>query len=172
MYKSKVTNVTYHGVSLIFFFSGCGVIRELVSKASRALFRNSIVVVSNYDRRAVAAALRMANRIVMDRPPSGMALWNNTKVEVIDASKDDAAAWMAHGHLKPPEIAVANSGHSDHEAMAFDLRSRGLAYAEIAAIMRCDVQTAKTYLTRARQKNAKSPEIASLLALIAQRELP
>lgn len=65
---------------------------------------------------------------------------------------------------------MVNGRHSDHEALAFDLKGRGLAFEEIARLMGCDTQTVKTYVQRARVKNKREEHMAEALRLSGRLE--
>ncbi|WP_370677652.1 sigma factor-like helix-turn-helix DNA-binding protein [Pleomorphomonas sp. PLEO] len=98
-------------------------------------------------------------RLFEDRPDEGAVL------ELIDLSDDDAIRVVPFAPPRPRETIAVNGSHSDHEALAFDLRSRGMSYEEMAVAMECDVQTIKTYILRARVKNRRDAQMEEALRL-------
>lgn len=128
----------------------------------------------------MAAAKRRGCRIILDRPGQDVAgqfkEWVGLEgvaaaLDIIGVNEDDALRIVPLAPPEPRAVIAVNGAHSEHEALAFDLHLRGVAYDEIGRLMGCDTQTAKTYIIRARLKNMRNRQMEEAIRLCSA-ELP
>lgn len=120
------------------------------------------------------SARRAGCRIILDRPEQdvlrGFSEWaeldgRGVAIELVNMDGDDALGIIPLAPPQPRPTIAVNGRHSEHEAIAFDLHARGFTYDRISEMMECDVQTAKTYIIRAREKNRKDSDMDEAMRL-------
>lgn len=144
--------------------------REMMARVVRNAIGRVVCIVADYSAAIIAEARRMRAMVIADQPSkqvekilraardggelSGLVIVNTT---------GNAVPPYKGAPPQPRRVILANGDHSSREAVAFSLHSLGHDAAHIADWMNVDVETAKTFVRRAEQKNRSHPELAELM---------